>query len=67
MELRRVAITGMNSISGIGNNIDEMWENLINGKSGIDNITSFDTADLPVTFAGEVKKLSHYASKPFER
>lgn len=55
MSKRRVVITGLGTINPLGNNVSDSWEKLINGISGIDNITSFDTGDLPVTFAGEVK------------
>ena len=55
MSKRRVVITGLGTINPLGNNVSDSWEKLINGISGIDNITSFDTRDLPVTFAGEVK------------
>ena len=55
MSKRRVVVTGLGTINPLGNNVSDSWENLINGKSGIANITSFDTDDLPVTFAGEVK------------
>ncbi len=57
MELRRVAITGMNSISGIGNNIDEMWDNLINGKTGIEKFDLCGDPDM-AHFAARVKNLS---------
>ena len=55
MSKRRVVITGLGTINPLGNNVSDSWEKLINGMSGIDNIKSFDTRDLPVTFAGEVK------------
>ena len=57
MSKRRVVITGLGTINPLGNNVSDSWEKLINGISGIDNITSFDTGDLPVTFAGESKIL----------
>ena len=52
MSKRRVVITGLGTINPLGNNVSDSWEKLINGISGIDNITNFDTGDLPVTFAG---------------
>ena len=57
MELRRVAITGINSISGIGNNIDEMWQNLLNGKTGIEKFDLCGDPDM-AHFAARVKNLS---------
>ena len=55
MSKRRVVVSGLGTINPLGNNVSESWEKLINGVSGIDFITSFDTEDLPVKFAGEVK------------
>jgi len=52
---RRVVITGMGAISPIGNTLEENWANVKAGKCGIDEITSFDTADQAVKLAGEVK------------
>tara|TARA_B100000579_G_C22766886_1_gene821926 strand:+ start:50 stop:1285 length:1236 start_codon:yes stop_codon:yes gene_type:complete len=55
MSRRRVVITGLGTINPLGNNVTSTWEKLTNGISGIDHITQFDTSNLPVTFAGEVK------------
>ena len=55
MSKRRVVVTGLGTINPLGNNVSESWEKLINGVSGITQINSFDTENLPVTFAGEVK------------
>lgn len=52
---KRVVITGMGAVTPIGNNINEYWNGLKNGKNGIDFITSFDTDDMKVKIAGEVK------------
>lgn len=52
---RRVVVTGMGALTPIGNNIDEYWESLKNGKHGIDFITKFDTSDCKVKIAAEVK------------
>jgi len=51
----RAVITGMGVVSPVGNHLDEFWNNLIEGKSGIGLLTRFDTADLPTKVAGEVK------------
>lgn len=55
MSKRRVVVTGIGTINPLANDVENSWSNLISGKSGIDNITSFDTTNLPVKFAGEVK------------
>jgi 3-oxoacyl-[acyl-carrier-protein] synthase II len=53
MGARRVVITGMGVISPLGLDVPTMWQNLIDGKSGIGPITLFDTTDHGVKFAGE--------------
>lgn len=51
----RVVITGMGALSPIGNTVEENWNSVKAGKCGIDEITSFDTADFAVKLAGELK------------
>jgi 3-oxoacyl-[acyl-carrier-protein] synthase II len=53
---RRVVVTGIGLLCGVGNTAPEVWDNLLAGKSGMNPITSFDTTGFPVTFAAEVKK-----------
>ena len=69
MSKRRVVITGLGTINPLGNNVSDTWKNLINGVSGIDSITAFDTDELPVTFAGEVKNFdaNEYMGKQYAR
>ena len=52
---RRVVITGLGLICGVGNTTQEVWDQLCAGVSGVGPITGFDTTDYPVTFAAEVK------------
>jgi 3-oxoacyl-[acyl-carrier-protein] synthase II len=52
---RRVVITGLGLISPVGNSVEEGWQNIIAGVSGIAPVTRFDTSTFPVKFAGEVK------------
>lgn len=52
---RRVVITGLGAVSSIGIGKDEFWNNLIAGKSGITDITAFDTSGYPAHSGGEVK------------
>ncbi len=54
---RRVVITGMGAVSPIGNDVESMWDSMINGKSGIGPITLFDVSDYPCKIGGEVKDL----------
>lgn len=51
----RVVITGLGVISPVGNDVDTFWDSLINGRSGVDYITQFDTTDYPVKIGAEVK------------
>ncbi|MBU4539888.1 MAG: beta-ketoacyl-ACP synthase II [Firmicutes bacterium] len=51
---RRVVITGCGAVSPVGSTVEGLWENLKNGKCGIDFIKKFDTSDLKVKIAGEV-------------
>ncbi|MBO6176307.1 MAG: beta-ketoacyl-ACP synthase II [Treponema sp.] len=57
MERRRVVITGMGVVSPVGNTVDEAWDSVKNGKSGIGRVTLFDPSRLEVQIAGEVKNL----------
>lgn len=52
---RRVVVTGLGAISPVGNNVSDMWKNLVDGVCGIETITEFDTSDLKVHIAGTVK------------
>src|SRR5271154_3080082 len=45
-------------LCGVGNTAPEVWDNLLDGKSGMAPITSFDATGFPVTFAAEVKKFN---------
>lgn len=53
--MNRVVITGIGAITPIGNSIDELWDSLINGRSGIDKVTRFDVSSYPTKLAAEVK------------
>jgi len=52
---RRVVVTGVGLICGVGNNADEVWRGLLAGKSGIAPITGFDAALFACRIAAEVK------------
>ncbi|HSR32014.1 MAG TPA: beta-ketoacyl synthase N-terminal-like domain-containing protein, partial [Anaerolineae bacterium] len=53
--MRRVVATGLGVVSPLGIGVEENWNALMNGQSGIGPITRFDASDFPVKFAGEVK------------
>lgn len=52
---RRVVITGLGVVSPVGNDIATAWDNIVNGRSGIDQITRFDSTDFNCHIAGEVR------------
>lgn len=52
---RRVVVTGMGAVTPVGNTVEETWNNLVAGKSGIAPITAFDASKMEVKYGGEVK------------
>ncbi|RLC56289.1 MAG: beta-ketoacyl-[acyl-carrier-protein] synthase II [Chloroflexi bacterium] len=54
-ERRRVVVTGMGAMTSLGLTLEETWEGLLAGRSGIGPITQFDASGLPVRIAGELK------------
>jgi 3-oxoacyl-[acyl-carrier-protein] synthase II len=52
---RRVVITGLGIVSPVGNDLTSAWDNIVNGRSGVDRITRFDASVLTTHIAGEVK------------
>ena len=62
MSRKRVVVTGMGMLSPVGNTMDETWSNLLAAKSGVANITHFDTEGFGTHFSASVKNfdLSHY-------
>ena len=58
MKNRRVVITGVGALTPIGNNLQDYWDNLINGVSGAAPITRFDAKEFKTKFACEVKNFN---------
>lgn len=52
---RRVVITGCGVITSLGQNLDTFWNNILQGKSGVSFIESFDTSEHATKIAAEVK------------
>ena len=52
---RRVVITGLGLICGLGNTTSEVWQGLLAGKSGVDRITQFDASNFACQIAAEVR------------
>jgi len=55
MKKRRVVVTGLGLITPVGIGVKESWKNILNGVSGINNITQFDASEFKSRVAGEVK------------
>lgn len=52
---KRVVVTGLGAVTPVGLTIDEFWNSLVEGKSGVDKITYFDTTEFDTKFAAELK------------
>jgi 3-oxoacyl-[acyl-carrier-protein] synthase II len=52
---RRVVVTGLGLLCGVGRTVSEVWEGLLAGRSGMAEIKGFDLTGHPVRFAAEVK------------
>ena len=58
MTKRRVVVTGLGLITPVGIGVAESWENIVNGVSGITNISKFDISSFKSQVAGEVKNFN---------
>ena len=58
MNKPRVVITGLGAISPLGSTIDEFWDKLLAGQSGVRRITQFDASELPCQIAGEIPEFN---------
>jgi len=58
--VRRVVVTGIGLICAVGNNTEEVWRNLLAGKSGVGKITQFDTSRYSCQIAAEVKNFDPF-------
>lgn len=54
--MRRVVVTGLGTVTSLGSGVARNWERLLEGRSGIRPIQSFDVSDLPAKIAGQVPK-----------
>ncbi len=55
MNQRRVVVTGMGMVSPLGNDMASSWDGIVNGRSGIGQVTSFDASAFTTRIAGEVR------------
>lgn len=67
--MEKIVVTGMGAVTPVGIGVDTYWKNITSGVSGIDTIKSFDTSDLAVQIAGEIKNFvpSDYLPKDLIR
>ena len=56
--MEEIVVTGMGCVTDLGNTADELWNNLLAGKSGVGVIDRFDTGAYPVKFAGQVREFT---------
>ncbi|MEX0987268.1 MAG: beta-ketoacyl-ACP synthase II [Bacteroidales bacterium] len=64
--MRRVVVTGMGALTPVGNNVEDFWNSLLNGVSGSELITRFDTEFFKTKFACELKNydpMDHFDRK----
>src|SRR5579864_777552 len=55
MQPRRVVVTGMGALTPVGLDVASTWDGIVHGRSGIARVDKFETDDLDVKIAGEVK------------
>jgi len=55
---RRVVVTGLGIVSPVGNDVAGAWATILAGRSGIDVVARFDTANFPTHFGGEIRALN---------
>ena len=64
MNKRRVVVTGLGCITPVGNNINDFWNSLLSGKSGVRNIDVFDASEMSVKFSASINDFN--AEKYFD-
>jgi len=55
---RRIVITGIGWVTPLGHDIEDVWQRMLRGESGVDHTTVFDASTFPTSFAAEVKPFS---------
>jgi 3-oxoacyl-[acyl-carrier-protein] synthase II len=66
LSIRRVVITGLGAVTPLANNVTDTWEGVVNGKSGISAIDSFDISKFPTTFGGVIRDFDISEYIPFK-
>jgi len=54
MDRKRIVVTGLGAITALGSSVQQFWDGLVQGKSGIRRITQFDASNFPCQIAGEI-------------
>ena len=54
-EQRKVVVTGLGIVSSLGNSVEDFWQALLDGRSGIGRVTRFDASAYPTQVGGEVR------------
>lgn len=65
--MKRAVITGFGAVTPIGNNVDDYWNSLINGKHGFDVISHFDVENHKTTIGAEVKGFEYHDKREAKR
>ncbi|CAM9726942.1 unnamed protein product, partial [Discosporangium mesarthrocarpum] len=52
---RKVVVTGLGVVSGVGTGVDNFWQGLLSGDCSIDRVTNFDPADFKCQIGSEVR------------
>ena len=63
-EERRVVITGLGTVTPLGNNVEVFWKNLLAGQCGVSRISAFDSAAFDTQIAAEVRDFDPAAAFP---
>jgi len=64
MSIRRVVVTGLGLLSPVGNDVSSSWNNIVQGRSGVKPISSFDVTEFETKFAATVDcDISEYIDK----
>jgi len=61
---KKIVVTGLGAVCSLGNNVNDMWKNLVNGVSGVTKITKINTENLDTLIAAQVDdEFEHEAQK----
>ena len=64
---RRVVVTGMGAVTPLGNNVEDFWQGIREGRNGIEEITHFDTSQQKCIMGGEVKDFEYHDKRSAKR